>query len=39
MVPLNDPEILVLIINTNVKHELTGGEYAETSQSVRTGCR
>jgi galactokinase len=29
MVPLNDPEIAVLIINTNVKHELTGGEYAE----------
>jgi len=29
MVPLNDPEINVLIINSNVKHELTGGEYAE----------
>ncbi len=29
MVPMNDPGIQVLIINTNVKHELTGGEYAE----------
>jgi galactokinase len=29
MVPLNDPDIAVMIINTNVKHELTGGEYAE----------
>jgi galactokinase len=29
MVPLSDPEIQVLIINTNVKHELAGGEYAQ----------
>ncbi len=29
MVPMADPSIEVLIINTNVKHELTGGEYAE----------
>ena len=29
MVPMTDPNIEVLIINTNVKHELTGGEYAE----------
>lgn len=29
MVPMTDPDITVLIINTNVKHELTGGEYAE----------
>jgi galactokinase len=29
MVPMTDPGITVLIINTNVKHELTGGEYAE----------
>ena len=28
-VPLADPELTVLVINTNVKHELTGGEYAE----------
>lgn len=29
LVPMNDEDITVLIINTNVKHELTGGEYAE----------
>lgn len=29
MVPMSDPSVTVLIINTNVKHELTGGEYAE----------
>jgi galactokinase len=29
LVPLTDPGITILIINTNVKHELTGGEYAE----------
>jgi len=34
MVPMADPSIQVLIINSNVKHELTGGEYAER----RTQC-
>jgi len=29
MVPFTDPGIAVLIINSNVKHELTGSEYAE----------
>jgi galactokinase len=29
LVPLSKPELSVLIINSNVKHELTGGEYAE----------
>ena len=28
LVPLTDPAVAVLIINTNVKHELTGGGYA-----------
>ena len=32
MVPLTDPDIAVLIINSNVKHELIGGEYAERRQ-------
>lgn len=27
LVPLADPSVVVLIINTNVKHELTGSEY------------
>ena len=29
MIPMTDPDVTVLITNTNVKHELTGGEYAE----------
>ena len=29
MVPFTDSDIAVLITNSNVKHELTGGEYAE----------
>jgi galactokinase len=29
MVPFIDPDIAVLIINSNVSHELAGGEYAE----------
>lgn len=29
LVPMTDPAVAVLVINTNVKHELTGGEYAE----------
>jgi galactokinase len=28
-IPFVDPKITVLIINSNVKHELSGGEYAE----------
>ena len=29
LVPMNDPSVSLLVINTNVKHELSGGEYAE----------
>jgi galactokinase len=29
LVPMTDPAMALLIINTNVKHELTGGEYAK----------
>jgi galactokinase len=28
LVPMNDPSVALLIVNTNVKHELSGGEYA-----------
>ena len=28
-VPLNDPNLVILITNSNVKHELTGTEYSE----------
>ncbi len=29
LVPMTDPAVEILITNTNVKHELTGGEYAK----------
>jgi len=29
LVPMSDPSVELLVINTNVKHELSGGEYAE----------
>src|SRR6266536_713425 len=29
LVPMTDPSVALLITNTNVKHELTGGEYAQ----------
>lgn len=32
MAPFTNPDVTVLIINSNVKHELTGGEYAERRQ-------
>lgn len=38
MVPMTDPSIQVLIINTNVKHELTGGEYAERRQQCEAAA-
>jgi galactokinase len=29
LVPMNDPSVALLVVNTNVKHELSGGEYAK----------
>ena len=28
LVPLSDPDLVVLVTNSNVKHELTGSEYS-----------
>ena len=39
MVPMTDPNVQVLIINTNVKHELTGGEYAERRQQCEESAK
>ena len=39
LVPMTDPEIAVLISNTNVKHELTGGEYAERRHQCEEAAR
>ncbi len=27
LVPLSDPDTVVLVVNSNVRHELTGSEY------------
>jgi galactokinase len=39
LIPLKDPSVSVLIINSNVKHELTGGEYAERRQQCEEAAR
>jgi galactokinase len=38
-VPLNDPTVALLIINTNVKHELTGGEYAKRREQCEAAAK
>jgi galactokinase len=38
-IPLTDPGITVLIINSNVKHELSGGEYAERRGQCETAAK
>lgn len=39
MIPLTDPDVTVLVINSNVKHELTGGEYAERRQQCEAAAK
>ncbi|MEO1497374.1 MAG: galactokinase [Planctomycetota bacterium] len=39
MQPMDDPDVVVLIANSNVKHELTGGEYAERRDQCETAAR
>jgi galactokinase len=38
-IPFTDPELTVLIINSNVKHELSGGEYAERRGQCEAAAR
>jgi galactokinase len=38
-IPFTDPQVTVLIINTNVKHELSGGEYAERRGQCESAAR
>jgi len=38
-VPLNDPSVAVLIVNTNVKHELTGSEYPARRQQCELAAK
>lgn len=39
MVPLADPAVSVLIINSGVKHELASGEYAQRRQQCEAAAR
>jgi galactokinase len=39
LVPMNDPAVEVLIVNTNVKHELTGGGYAQRRKQCEEAAR
>jgi galactokinase len=39
LVPMSDPAMALLIINTNVKHELTGGEYAKRRAQCEAGAK
>ena len=39
LVPMTDAAVSVLIINTNVKHELSGGEYAERRRQCEEAAR
>jgi galactokinase len=39
LVPMSDPSVALLITNTNVKHELTGGEYAQRRAQCEQAAR
>ncbi len=39
LVPMNDPSVALLIINTNVKHELGSGEYAKRRAQCETAAK
>ncbi|MCA9260462.1 MAG: galactokinase [Planctomycetales bacterium] len=39
LTPFDDPNVAVLVINSNVKHELTGGEYAERRAQCEEAAR
>ncbi len=38
LIPMADPSVALLITNTNVKHELTGGEYAKRRSQCETAA-
>ncbi len=39
MVPIDDPDVSVLIINSNVKHELTGSEYPDRRRQCEKAAK
>ena len=38
-VPMNTPDVSVLVVNSNVKHELVGGEYAERRSQCEAAAK
>nr|CAD7585614.1 unnamed protein product [Timema genevievae] len=38
LIPLNDPDIVILITNSNIKHELTGSEYPSRRRQCEMGA-
>jgi galactokinase len=39
LVPMSDPAVSLLIVNTNVRHELTGGGYAQRRLQCETAAK
>ncbi len=39
LVPMTDPAVAVLIVNTNVRHELAGGEYARRRAQCESAAK
>ena len=39
LVPIDDPSVALLIVNTNVKHELSGGEYARRRSQCEAAAK
>ena len=38
LVPMKDPNVVVLVTNSNVKHELTGSEYPTRRKQCETAA-
>jgi len=39
MIPMDDPQVSVLIVNSNVKHELTGSEYPDRRRQCEKAAK
>ena len=39
LVPLSDPDVVFVIANTNVKHELTGSEYSSRRKQCEEAAK
>lgn len=39
LVPLQDPELVIMVTNSNVRHELTGSEYPTRRKQCETAAK